>query len=184
MKVVCISGKAGHGKDTVAGLLADVLNENGSRVLVTHYADLLKYVCKTFFGWDGVKDEKGRELLQYVGTDKVRAVSPDYWANFVVSILSIFGDHWDYVLVPDTRFPNEYEIYQAFGMDAMIVRVIRPNATSTLTEKQLHHPSETAMDDYIFDAFFINNGDVQDLRNAVKEFVESGMKGGFYRGRD
>ena len=184
MKVICISGKARHGKDTVAELLADVLKENGKRVLVTHYADLLKYVCKTFFGWDGVKDEKGRELLQYVGTDKVRAVSPDYWANFVVSILSIFGDQWDYVLVPDTRFPNEYEIYRAFGMDAMIVRVIRPNYISTLTGQQLQHPSETAMDDYPFDVFFVNDGKLQDLRDAVCRFVESDMKGGVYRGRD
>ena len=164
MKVICISGKAGHGKDTVAELLADELKANGKSVMVTHYADLLKYVCKTFFGWDGVKDEKGRELLQYVGTDKVRAVSPDYWANFVVSILSFFGNSWDYVLIPDTRFPNEYEIYRAFGMDAMLVRVVRPGYVSALTEEQRQHPSETALDHYPTDVFFVNDGELQDLR--------------------
>lgn len=82
------------------------------------------------------KDEKGRSLLQYVGTDKIRAVSPDYWADFVVSILDIFPDEWDYVLLPDTRFPNEYEIYEAYGMNAILLRVVRPGFKSPLTAEQ------------------------------------------------
>ena len=104
MKIVCISGKAQHGKDTTAKLLEETLKAQGNRVLIAHYGDLVKYVCKTFFGWDGKKDEKGRTLLQRVGTDKIRAVSPDYWVDFIVSILDIFCDEWDYVLIPDTRF--------------------------------------------------------------------------------
>lgn len=110
MKIICISGKAQNGKDTTAKFLEETLTSQGHRVLIAHYGDLLKYICRAFFGWDGKKDEKGRSLLQYVGTDKIRAVSPDYWADFVVSILDIFPDEWDYVLLPDTRFPNEYEI--------------------------------------------------------------------------
>ena len=106
MKIVCISGKAQHGKDTTAKLLEETLEAQGNRVLIAHYGDLVKYVCKTFFGWDGKKDEKGRTLLQRVGTDKIRAVSPDYWVDFIVSILDIFCDEWDYVLIPDTRFPT------------------------------------------------------------------------------
>lgn len=121
MKIVCISGKAQHGKDTTAKLLEEILEAQGNRVLIAHYGDLVKYVCKTFFGWDGKKDEKGRTLLQRVGTDKIRAVSPDYWVDFIVSILDIFCDEWDYVLIPDTRFPNEYEIYETYGMDAIFV---------------------------------------------------------------
>ena len=147
MKIVCISGKAQHGKDTTAKLLEETLEAQGNRVLIAHYGDLVKYVCKTFFGWDGKKDEKGRTLLQRVGTDKIRAVSPDYWVDFIVSILDIFCDEWDYVLIPDTRFPNEYEIYETYGMDAILLRVVRPNFVSPLTEEQqkkvLHQIDET-----------------------------------------
>ena len=57
-KVILISGKAQNGKDTVANILREVLHENGERVLVTHYADLLKYICRNYFEWDGKKDEK------------------------------------------------------------------------------------------------------------------------------
>lgn len=177
MKIICISGKARHGKDTTAKLLAEVLEAQGNRVLIAHYGDLVKYVCKTFFGWDGKKDERGRSLLQRVGTDKVRSAHPDYWAQFIVTILDIFCDEWDYVLIPDTRFPNEYEIYESHGLDAILLRVIRPNFVSPLTAEQQNHTSETALDNYHYDATIINGGSMEDLKQAVNDFVSSALKG-------
>ncbi len=177
MKIVCISGKAQNGKDTTAKLLEEALIAQGNKVLIAHFGDLVKYVCKTFFGWNGEKDEAGRTLLQYVGTDKIRAVSPDYWANFIVSILNIFRDEWDYVLLPDCRFPNEYEIFEHYDMDAILLRVIRPNFTSPLTPEQQKHLSETALDNYQYDATIINGGTLEDLKEAVDKFVSTTLKG-------
>lgn len=176
MKIVCISGKAQNGKDTTATIMAEMLKAQGERVLIAHFGDLVKYVCKTFFAWDGKKDEKGRTLLQYVGTDKIRATSPDYWADFIVSILDIFRDEWDYVLLPDCRFPNEYEIFEAYDMNAILLRVIRPNFASPLTSEQQQHPSETALDNYQYDATIINDGSMEDLKTAVADFVNN-LKG-------
>lgn len=184
MKIVCISGKAQHGKDTTAKLLEEILEAQGNRVLIAHYGDLVKYVCKTFFGWDGKKDEKGRTLLQRVGTDKIRAVSLDYWVDFIVSILDIFCDEWDYVLIPDTRFPNEYEIYETYGMDAILLRVVRPNFVSPLTEEQQKHASETALDDYQYDATIVNSGSLEDLKEAVNNFVNNALKGELHEETD
>lgn len=184
MKVICISGKAQHGKDTTAKLLSEVLESQGNRVLIAHYGDLVKYVCKSFFGWDGKKDEKGRTLLQYVGTDKIRAVSPDYWADFIISILNVFHDEWDYVLLPDTRFPNEYEIYESYDMDAILLRVVRPNFVSPLTQEQQAHASETALDNYQYDAVIVNDGSLSDLQVAVEKFVSDTLKGEAYEKTD
>ena len=83
------------------------MEQDNKRVLICHYADLLKYICKTFFVWDGVKDEKARSLLQRVGTDTIRKQNPDYWVEFISEFLKMFPDEWDYVLIPDARFPNE-----------------------------------------------------------------------------
>ena len=137
MKVICISAKAQHGKDTVANFMKECLEAKGKRVLIAHYADLVKYICKTFFNWDGQKDEKGRTLLQYVGTDIVREKEPDYWVGFIADMLYFFEDRWDYVLIPDTRFPNEIDYLKNAGFDVLYIRVIRENFESPLTEEEM-----------------------------------------------
>ena len=161
MKVICISGKAQNGKDTTAGFMKEILEARGNRVLIAHFGDLVKYICKTFFDWDGKKDERGRTLLQYVGTDKIRAV-------------------WDYVLIPDCRFPNEYEIFKHYGFDAVLLRVERPDFVSPLTPEQQAHRSETALDGYPYDFTIVNNGDLMDLRlgiDMVLEVLDKKMEG-------
>ena len=92
MKVITISAKAKSGKDFCANLIKQKLETRGNKVLITHYADLLKYICKTFFNWDGKKNMEGRTLLQYVGTDVIRQKNPDYWVNFLIGIFNLFPD--------------------------------------------------------------------------------------------
>lgn len=168
MKIICISGKARHGKDTVAKCLSEHLKESGNSVLVTHFADLLKYVCKQFFGWDGEKDEHGRSLLQYVGTDRIRGIFPNYWVSFIINILTVFNDEWDYVIIPDCRFPNEYELFRKYGFDVELWKVVRDNFDSGLTEEQLNHPSETALDDYVPTRYIYNNGTLEEIDDIIE----------------
>ena len=176
LKIYAISGKAQHGKDTFAELLYQELTDKGYRVLVTHYGDLVKYICKTIFNWDGQKDEKGRHLLQYVGTDIIRKEKPNYWVDFVVDIIKFFGENWDYVLIPDTRFPNEVDVLKENFNNVKHIRVTRPNFESTLTDEQKRHPSETALDDSWPDVKVPNVGTIDDLKVFTKEFVEYELK--------
>ena len=171
MMVLCISGKAQHGKDTSANMLREMLEEDGFRVLVVHYADLLKYVCRSFFGWNGQKDEEGRSLLQYVGTDVIRKQDESFWVRFVGQILSFFPDRWDFVLIPDCRFPNEIRLLEQFGFDVLHIRVVRQNFESPLTEEQQRHPSETALDHIEPDILVENKGTLNDLRRFLSDLV-------------
>lgn len=177
MKVIAISGHAQNGKDTVACILSEKMKAMHYSVLVTHYADLLKYICKTFFGWDGQKDENGRHILQYVGTDVIRRQCPDFWVDFVSSILKYFGENWDYVIIPDSRFPNEIDKLKADGFDVTHVRVIRDNFESTLTEEQKRHPSETALDDAAADFYIKNDGTLEDLDVTISKWVKEYLNG-------
>lgn len=171
MKILCISGKARHGKDTVAEIMKQQLTANGYRVLITHYADLLKYICGNFFGWNGRKDECGRQLLQYVGTDKIRKVNPDYWVDFLGNLLEMFHEEWDYVIIPDCRFGNEIYNLRHRGFNAQHIRVFRPDFDNGLTEEQKQHPSETALDDTVADFYIANEGSMWDLRRKVNELL-------------
>ena len=170
MKVCCISAKARHGKDTAAELLKEYLEAKGQRVLIIHYADLLKYICKQFFGWDGVKDEKGRTLLQYIGTDVVGAKNPAYWAEFVVGFLKMFENKWDYVLIPDCRYPIEVATVER-AFDTVVLRVERPNFDNGLTEAQKNHPSEVDMDNYRFDLILYNDKGLDEFTDKVFAFA-------------
>ena len=174
MRVVCISGKAQNGKDTTAGFLKEVLEERGNRVLIIHYADLLKYLCRTYFGWNGNKDEEGRRILQYVGTDIIRNREPDYWVQFVAGFLSLFDTEWDYILIPDTRFPNEVDHMKELGFEVVHLRIVRTDFESPLTEEQQKHPSETALDDVFPDLTILNNAGLEQLKESVEELVDNG----------
>lgn len=158
MKVICISGKAGHGKDTAALYLKEELELGENRVLIAHYGDLVKYVCKTFFDWDGQKNEAGRELLQTIGTDIIRDEDPDYWVRFICDMLGFFEQAWDYVLIPDCRFPNEIEYLMKSGFDVVHIRIVRENYESNMPEWQQNHLSETALDGYLPDIYVHNSG--------------------------
>lgn len=172
MKVILISGKAQNGKDTMAGILRQTLIDNGDRVLITHYADLLKYICANYFGWDGKKDDKGRQMLQYVGTDVIRKQNPTLWVDFVAMILKYFNENWDYVIIPDCRFPNEITRLRDEGFDTIHLRVVRSDFESPLTEEQQSHPSETALDDFEADFVIKNNGTIEELEFKIENLVE------------
>lgn len=171
MKVICISGKARHGKDSSALIMRELLQADGYKVKIIHYADLLKYICRIFFDWNGKKDKNGRMLLQYVGTDVIRTQCPDYWVGFVIDMLKFFGENWDYVLIPDTRFPNEIEALNKSGFETVHVRVTRPDFTDSLTREQREHPSETALDNTDPDYCVNNCGTLDDLRSAISELL-------------
>lgn len=170
LKIFAVSGKAQHGKDTFSEILAEDLTNRGFRVIIAHYADLLKYICKTFFKWDGKKDEEGRKLLQYVGTDVVRKKCPDLWVDFIITMIDFFGENWDYVIISDTRFPNELNKLKEYFDNVEHIRVVRPNFKSSLTEEQLNHPSETALDNVVPDYVFENEGTLDELRSKIEDW--------------
>ena len=178
MKVIVISGKAGHGKDTFARFLKKEAEADGQRVLITHYADLLKYICKTYLDWNGKKNESGRRLLQFVGTEVVRKYDPDFWAYFLVAILTMFEDRWDYVLIPDARFPNEVSCMKE-NFDCTHIKVVRHGYKGDLTDEQKSHASETALDfikpDYTFES---HEDGLRNFRDIVRLYYRQYLSRG------
>lgn len=172
MKVCCISAKARHGKDTAGEMLKAYLESKGYGVLIIHFADLLKFICTQFFGWNGAKNEAGRSLLQRVGTDIVGAKKPEYWAQFIVDFLKLFENEWDFVLIPDTRYPIEISTMED-NFDTVVLRVERPGFESNLTPEQKQHASEVSLDDYCFDAILYNDSSLEKFNEKVEWFADN-----------
>ena len=144
MRVITVSGKAESGKDTFALILKSILEKEGKTVLIFHYADLLKFYCKQYFGWNGEKDDAGRTLLQRIGTDIVRSRDEDFWVKQAVNFMDVFGCDFDYILIPDTRFRNEVETMKEM-FESTAIYIERINYVSSLTEEQKSHPSENIL---------------------------------------
>lgn len=173
MKVICISGKAGHGKDYTAELLKEELEKKNYSVLITHNADLLKFICTNYFGWNGEKDEEGRNLLQYIGTDVFREQNEDFWVEFIFTMLVMSPVQWDFVIVSDCRFPNEIQYYREGGMfNTTHIKVQRNNYESELTEEAQNHESETALDNISPDILMINDG-TDEYKRLVSQLAET-----------
>ncbi len=170
MKVILISGKAQHGKDSFANILKEKLEKKEHRVLIAHFGDLVKFVCEKYFNWDGLKCQKGRALLQKIGGDVVRLKKPNFWVRFVKDVLYMFEDEWDYVLIADCRYANEVTWNEEY--DITTVRVKRLNFESELTEEQKNHSSETELDDYNFDCYIESESGLDNLEIQVEGFLK------------
>ena len=189
-KIILISGKAENGKTTAAKQMKKVFESRGYRAVITRYAKYLKEIAKDYCGWDGNKDEKGRKLLQELGTDIIRNKlnKPDFHVGRICEDIEVCADYVDYVIIDDTRFPNEiYYPLAKFGKDKIVTYKVnrielvdadsyentlseveqnnmRPYQNS-LTPEQRKHPTETALDDY--DDLFDYNLIITSLENAL-----------------
>lgn len=170
-KVLLFSGKAEHGKTLAGTFMQGILEDEGWKVLRLAYADYLKFVAKKYFGWNGKKDEDGRRILQELGTDIIRKKYPQFWADTVAKLVWVLADEFDYAIIDDCRFPDEVTIWQNYDIDNLLVRVIRPDHVSKLTQEQLQHPSETSLDGYPYGYRLIAR-DYDELEEEVKDLRE------------
>jgi hypothetical protein len=67
----------------------------------------LKNVALTL-GWDGLKDERGRQYLQKLG-QLVRWYNPDFWVDRALWTIEQNARPDTNVYIDDVRFPNEVE---------------------------------------------------------------------------
>ena len=176
MRVIILCGKAGVGKDTFGIELKRQLEEEGLRCIKISFADRVKDICSRYFKWNGKKDEAGRKLLQYIGTDVFRSYDENYWVNEVVSVLDVCdkNDFFDYAIITDARFPNEITQLQKAGFDVMTFRVLRNNFVSKMSEETKKHISETSLDNLIIPEITMS-GDISKLGEEVEEFREEWM---------
>lgn len=180
MKIIMISGKAGHGKDTFATILKEQLVNDTKKVLIIHFGDPVKDALTRYYNWDGKKDEHGRAMLQRLGTEILRHAYPTYWAEIIAKFISATAQDWDYVLIPDLRFYNEFETVCKYNTNVCTIRVNRFDNqgklyyNTNMTDEQRCHISECALDDFNFNYIIENRSDIDALRESadllIKEF--------------
>lgn len=156
--IVGFGHKARHGKDTVAGMVADTTP--GARIFA--FADDLKAIARAL----GMTTKNG-VFLQKLG-EACRALDQDFFVKRL--LLRIREAKPKVALVPDLRYPNEFRAVRANG--GLLVKVERVNADGTLwltSDRDPYHESETALDSWTFDdTFTVPDGYIAGLEAAAK----------------
>lgn len=171
--ILGLSGKARHGKNATAEFIAKRLAPAGIEVIAFGFADAVKDEARQR-GWNGLKDEAGRSLLQRIGMER-RAENPNYWIHRafdrIVSEATVRREHRRLWVLTDVRFENEAAAIKNAG--GVLWRVERRNPATHgawdngLTAEQKAHPSETALDDYREFDWAISAEDLDELEGMV-----------------
>jgi len=174
-KVILISGKAEHGKTSMANSFKRYFETGAHRTLILSFADYLKFICERYYSWDGKKNFEGRELLQYIGTDVIREKDAHFWVNTIRNLIRALEDEYDYFIVDDARFLNEILGFSDFpSVSIRIVRVDSDGITpfkSSLSEEQLNHPSETGLDGSLHDIHVIIATGIGEVDRTVERLL-------------
>ena len=175
--IIIITGEAESGKDTVAAFIKSYFYEQGKRVLLTHYADMLKYSCINYFDWDGRKDETGRSILQYVGETIRKKYDEDFWVDYLWTMLDMSSDNWDVAIIPDARHENEINVgIRTIVMDSKpkvdTIKIVRKNHENSLTDEQRNDSSETDVEKLKTGYIIINDGTLDDLKEKATKVAE------------
>lgn len=117
-----------------------------------------------------------RLMLQLLGTEGVRnVISPNAWVNAtmagyqpVMGIPTRPDKYYPNWLISDMRFPNELKAVVDKG--GITLRIERPMERDE-NDPRHSHPSETALDDASFHYILYNDGDLNDLRKKVEDFL-------------
>ena len=168
MKIIALSGKAESGKNFYANLLKSCIEDSfNEKVCLIAFADVLKHTARTYFGWNGEKDEVGRGLLQKVGTELREKNNPDIWTNITCDLIKFMSSEYKWFIVTDVRFERELlalkmrfpQVYpvriERFSVDVdpidgkilLYEKAIHPYKNH-LTDEQRQHSSEIELDNY------------------------------------
>lgn len=169
--VILLSGHAGVGKSTSAKYLEQKLSEEFNCVIAP-FAKGVKNVAYSM-GWDGLKDLKGRTLLQGIG-----GIGRDYNENIWVektfeSLAKSPHYPFDFVFVDDWRFPNEeFFAREQFLYAVYTIRIVAPEREILKGTPQYFDVSETSLDGHSCDYVVYNNYEFESLYSDLDGIIE------------
>lgn len=179
--VIGFCGKAGCGKGTVSNIVQEIRSEQffmgDATVRIFPMAQALKDIATNQFGWDGEKDDKGRRLLQTLGTECGRMYGGEnFWVNKWQEEVDRCLKYTDYnwckptlpiVICDDVRFDNEAQHIKDIG--GHIVHIW--GRAYDMGENN-NHESEKGISKDLVDHILINDKNMNTLKADVGELLD------------
>lgn len=167
--VFIICGKARSGKSTVSEYINKYYQDKSINLM---YAGYIKEYTKKITGWDGSDETKPRTFLQQLGTEIIRnQIDENFFIKRMIDDIKIYSYFYNVITISDARFVDEIEIPRQH-FKTIVIKIEKPNLVSGLTEEQLKHKSENALNDYNKYDYVINNDStLESLEQKVFEIL-------------
>ncbi|MFI3300639.1 MAG: hypothetical protein R3Y28_04375 [Candidatus Gastranaerophilales bacterium] len=164
-KIIIFSGKQYSGKDTVAKIMLEKMNDYKRCAM----GDIIKLTYGAEKGLTYEEIEKNKPIYRQGLIDLGnwgRSQSPDYWLQKIV-------EQEGNIMVTDVRVQHEYEVFKSAGAISIRVEASRETrlnrgeliGETDITEVGLDHITNW---DYTID----NNTDYQTLQTKVEELID------------
>jgi chromosomal replication initiation ATPase DnaA len=149
-KIIILTGPAGVGKDTLANSLISESNGDAKNAKFS-YADSIKDIAFTM-GWNGLKDDKGRSLLQQIG-DIMNSINPDTIVDILIKKIERVAIKEKLIVITDARYDKEVTRVKEYFNEADIeVLKLERLFESKLTKDQQQHKTELGISEYLIDS--------------------------------
>lgn len=152
------------GKDTCAKYLID--KYGGEKISFSKFVYDIMYYAQSICG---LKTEKDRKFLQWIGTEWGRSQDPDLWINLTMNdIYNTYQNENTNLYCTDVRFINEFT---RLKKDGWILCKINRNCVENSS-----HISECELDslkDEEWDFIIENNGSLKKLYNKLDKIIKN-----------
>jgi len=167
MNVYLIAGKAGSGKNYIANLLRERLDNS----VVTGLAKYIKLFALELTDWDGKDDDKPREFLQTMG-DMMRAEREDFLTSRMLDDIKLYAKFGiENVIISDVRLKNEIENMKKSKYNIITIKVDSNYSRRVLTPSEKEHHTEKDFENYNEFDYVISNPFDGDLEEQIEEIV-------------
>jgi len=169
MIVIGMTGLARSGKDTVADIL---VGQYGFYKI--GMSDPIYKIARDYYGWDGLRDDRGRKLLQDIGTIG-REYNKDVWVNYAkATIADVINKNYMIIsriniriVVCGVRYQNEVDLVRNYDSN----QLWRVEGRGGLSWDVAKHSSEQHVNEFKVDQVINNSGSHDVLwKNVIDTF--------------
>lgn len=164
---IAFAGEMGSGKDTAIDYI--ISKHGGTKIAFAKpIYDILTFAQNI----TGLKKEKDRKFLQFVGTEWGRNKDSNIW----IDILDRNTQHiYSNIYVSDLRYYNEYEYLKKNGW--IIIKIFRDNydKNNYVGTGSINHDSEilvSKLNDSYWDEVVLNIGSIEDFYRQLDNKID------------
>ncbi len=145
MRIFLITGKAGSGKNEVA----KIIQNNLENTVITGLSKYIKLFALELTNWNGSDDNKPRAFLQNMG-DTLRDINEDFLTKRMADDFTVYQKSGiQNVIISDVRLIHEIEYFNKLKeYDVITIRVNSINSKRNLNKDEKNHHTETELDNY------------------------------------